>query len=95
MEQKGDHCQFEVQVYLNGLHPDFVKIEIYSEGAEDHVPIVKTMDLIQQFSGEANFYIYSASLPVSATEKAYTPRIVPYFNGLAVPLEDNHILWQK
>jgi len=92
VETKGLHHEFEVQVNLDGIDPDFIKLEIYSNDDES---FKQEMRLVRRLSGEPNFYIYHASVPTSRSEMAYTPRIVPYFPGVAVPLEEKHIFWQK
>jgi starch phosphorylase len=38
-------------------------------------------------------YTYTAVLPVTRPIGDYTPRVVPWHVGTAVPLEANHILW--
>ena len=37
----------------------------------------------------------SGSMPASLLAADYTPRIVPHFQGVAVPLEEGRILWQR
>ena len=95
VETKGDQYQFEVQVYLNGLDPNAVKVELYAEKSDNDGPIHEEMKRGRQLSGEVNTYVYSAWVPASRSERAYTPRVIPHFPGVAVPLETNQILWQK
>jgi starch phosphorylase len=95
IETTGEQYEFEVQVYLNGLDPGAVKIEIYANEANDQGAIRQEMKLIRQLSGEHNVYVYQASVPAHISEQAYTVRIIPFFPGVAVPLEEGHILWQK
>jgi glycogen phosphorylase len=45
--------------------------------------------------GSVNAYIYSTSLPATRPAVDYTPRIIPFFAGITVPLEEGRILWQK
>lgn len=93
---KGSLHEVEVQVYLNGIDPDFVRVEVYSNSVEgDSKPFIEEMKLIRQLPGEANFYLYTAAVPTKVSEDASTLRVIPYFPGVAVPLEERHILWQK
>jgi starch phosphorylase len=95
VEVKDDQYEFEVQVYLNGLDPNLVKIELYAEDEESGATY-QEMKRVRQLVGDPNTYVYTALVPITARlEKAYTPRVVPYFPGVAVPLEANYILWQK
>lgn len=95
IETQENQYEFEVQVYLNGLNPNAVKLEIYANKMEDQQSVIQEMTLIRQLSSEANFYIYRASVPANRSEKAYTVRIIPFFPDVSVPLEENRILWQK
>lgn len=94
VEAQEENDRLNVQVYLNGLNPDFVKVELYTDASEENNP-KQIMQLVREFSEEAHFYIYSALIPKNQLKVNYTPRLVPYFPNVAVPLEDNHILWQK
>ncbi|MFI0434777.1 MAG: alpha-glucan family phosphorylase [Parachlamydiaceae bacterium] len=85
----------EAQVYLDGLDPDFVRIEIFANPIDQEKPFIQKMNLIRQFSGEPNFYIYYAQVPFNRPESDYTVRIVPFFPSVDVPLEEHHILWHK
>jgi starch phosphorylase len=94
MEKKEDQYLFEVQVYLNGLNPDAVKVEIYGDVGEHGKLINYEMQVVRQL-GDSNTFVYSAMVPAKHAENTYTPRIIPYFPNVAVPLEEHHILWQK
>jgi glycogen phosphorylase len=95
VELKQDQYQFEVQVYLNGLDPNAIKVELYAEKSGDNASIHQEMKRLRQLSGDENTYVYSTLVTASHPEGAYTPRVIPYFPDVAVPLEANHILWQK
>ncbi len=90
-----DHYQFEVQVYLNGLEPHAVKVELYAINVEDGKPIQQEMTFIKQLAGDVHTYVYSASVSAKQPAETYTPRVIPFFPNVAVPLEAHQILWQK
>lgn len=94
-ETKENQYEFEVQVYLNGLEPNAVKLEIFANAFEDKEAIRQEMKFVRQLTGESNCYTYQASVPANRPSTAYTPRIVPFFPGVAVPLEESSILWQR
>jgi starch phosphorylase len=85
---------FEVQVYLNGLDPDAVLVELYAEGVNNSGPVRQEMTRGQQLTG-ANGYVYSAQMPALRPATDYTARVIPYYPGAEVPLEETHILWQR
>jgi len=85
---------FEVQVYLNGLDPNAVRVELYADGANGAEPVRQEMTRGQQLVG-ANGYIYSAQVPAARPATDYTVRVIPHCSGVAVPLEVARILWQR
>ena len=81
---------FEVQVYLDELDPEAVRVELYADPDVRH-----TMTRGQQLVGSANGYMYTARVPADRPASDYTPRLVPYRAGARVPLEAPQILWQR
>lgn len=88
VETAGNQHVFEVQIYLNGINPAQVKVELFAAG----VPSIE-MKRSRELSNNA--YAYTASVHNSRPASDYTARIVPYFEGANVPLEASQILWQK
>jgi len=86
---------FEVQVYLDGLDPDFVRVELYAFGINSGAPEFYEMTLLRQLVGATGGFVYGVSVPVNRAAADYTARVIPYFKGVAVPLEANKILWQR
>lgn len=80
---RGYNCK--LQVYLNGMTPSFVKVELYSTG------FIQEMQRETTPTGD----FYSASLSLDSNIEAFTPRIVPHFDGATIPLEADQILWQR
>jgi starch phosphorylase len=90
----GEKHLFEVQVYLNGLDPNAVLVELYADGLNGGDPVRQEMPRGQQLVG-ANGYVYSSSVPASRPATDYTVRVIPHYPGVAIPLEDARILWQR
>ena len=93
--QKGDRHLFEVQVYLNGLDPNAVRVELYAEGGNGFAHVRKEMTRGPQLVGAENGYVYGAQVQAKRPAQDYTTRVVPHRAGIAVPLEAAHILWQR
>ncbi len=91
----GDQHLFEVQVYLNGLDPDAVRVELYAEGVQGGDPVAKEMTRGIKLIGAENGYNYVAQVPATRPAGDYTARVIPYRKGIAVPLEGAPILWQR
>jgi starch phosphorylase len=90
----GQHV-FEVQVYLDDLNTESVRVELYANGIESGSPEKVTMKLVRQLVGAIHGYIYRIEIPASRPSSDYTARLIPYFNEVSVPLENNRVLWQK
>ena len=95
IENKNNQYEFTAQVYLDGLEPNAVKVELYANGSENGALLVKDMTLVKQLAHEPHTFIYSGTVPGDVPESSYTPRIVPFFQNVAVPLEVDQVLWQK
>jgi glycogen phosphorylase len=91
----GEKHTFEVQVFLDEINPDTVRIELCADARNDKGPIRQEMARLRQLAGSANGHAYGASVPASRPATDYTPRIVPYFPKVAVPLEAAQVLWQR
>lgn len=86
---------FEVQVYLNGVPPDAVRVELFAEESDGQNPALLGMSLDRQLVGAEHGYIYKAQTPTIRHSGDFTARIVPFHPGVAIPLEDAHIQWQR
>ena len=87
--------RFEVQLFLEGLDPNAVRVEIFAEGVDGDAPVRQEMTRGRQQVGAQNCHTYAASVPAARPATDYTPRVMPYYPGVAVPLEAAHILWQR
>ena len=95
VETKGQKHKFEVHVYLNDINPDAVSVELYADGINSGSPVRQEMKHINQPAGMASGYIYAAQVSATRPATDYTARVIPHFDGVAVPLEAEQILWQR
>ncbi len=86
---------FEVQVDLDELDISKVKVELFADAVKGFNSIRKEMKYKGKLAGAINTHVYNASVPAERPAEDYTPRIIPYFPGVNVPLESPQILWQK
>ncbi len=93
VETRDGHHVFEVELFLNDLDPEAVRVELYAEGAEDSAG--QEMERDSMPSGNALGEIYRTLVLAGRPATDYTARIIPHFAGIAVPLEVNSILWQR
>ncbi len=92
--ESGQHV-FEVQVYLDDLDPAAVRVELFANGIDGSAPERVEMKPVRQLVGAINGYAYHAQIPANRPATDYTARLIPHYDGVAVPLEEAHILWQR
>jgi glycogen phosphorylase len=95
VETNGEWHLFEAQVYLNGIGPDAVHVELYADTSNDGSPVRIEMSRGQKLVGAENGYGYKGQVATTRPSGDFTARIVPHFTGVATPLEEAHILWQR
>jgi glycogen phosphorylase len=95
VEQRGEQNLFHVQVFLDDIDPDAVRVELYADAQKDGDPIALAMGRGERLVGATGAFTYSASVPVSRPAADYTPRLVPQHAGAFVPLEAPFILWHE
>lgn len=95
LETRNKEYLFKVEVYLNDIDPNAVRVEIYADGINGASSTCQDMKKGQQLIGTIKGYMYSAT--VSATRPAidYTTRVIPNYDSVAIPLEATQILWQR
>jgi len=86
---------FHVSLFLNGLNPDTVQVEMFANGIYGGVPIVQKMTRVMKSEGEANHYDYYATIPATRPASDFTARVIPCLPNVSVPLEISNILWQR
>lgn len=86
---------FEAEVYLHGLDPKAVRVELYAEGINGSDPIRQEMTRVPPADGGLRGHVYRTSVSAARFARDYTARIIPQHDGVAVPLEANAILWQR
>ena len=86
---------FETPVYLNGICPDAVRVELYAEESDRENPVRLEMNRDRQLVGAENGFMYTARTAATRPAGDFTARIIPHYPGVAIPLEDTHILWQR
>jgi glycogen phosphorylase len=86
---------FEVRLFLNDLDPQTVRVELYADGVSDGEPLRREMTRVGRPSSASDGYVYSAAVPAERPSSDYTARVIPRCEGVAVPLEEPCILWQR
>jgi starch phosphorylase len=95
VQTDGEQHIFEVQIYLDDISPELVRVELYANSIDGTTPEKISMNCVRQLVGAINGYTYRASISSARPENDYTARIIPNYNNALVPLEGNYILWQR
>jgi starch phosphorylase len=95
VETKGRQHVYEVQIYLNDLDPKAVRVELYADGMNGGAPVRQAMKRVRQPAGASDGTVYSAAVSATRPPADYTARVIPHYDGAAIPLEDARILWQR
>jgi starch phosphorylase len=95
VETNKDHYVFEVEVFLSGLDPNTVRVELYADGIKGADPVRVEMKCTQVLADVSRPRICHATVPTTRPATDYTARVIPQRSGVAVPLESPLILWQR
>ncbi len=95
VESDGMRHVFEVEVYLNAIDPNAVLVELYAEGMAGGTPIRQELKLIKLRKETVNPNVYRTMVAATRPATDFTPRIIPNFSDVSVPLETIAILWQR
>jgi starch phosphorylase len=85
---------FQVHVMLNEVNPDDVLVELFAEGihgvAAERIKMIPAMSI-----NNGKGHIYNVEVVSVRPVDDYSIRIIPDYENVSVPLEDNLILWQR
>lgn len=95
VETDNEHHIFTIQVYFDDLDPEAVQVELYAQGTLGGIPARQKMTRMHQLVAACNGYSYEAAVPAARPASDYTVRLISNHDGVTVPLEAAHILWQR
>ncbi len=94
VETNSDQHKFEVDVMMNNFDPRELRVQLYADGVNGGDPIREEMTCGEPPSDDGR-RTYHATVNTTRPVGDYTPRVIPHCEGVAVPLEIGHVLWQK
>ncbi|HEB86312.1 MAG TPA: alpha-glucan family phosphorylase [Gammaproteobacteria bacterium] len=102
-ESADNRHAFTIQVYLDDLDAGMVQVELYADPPDLHgelsedqaEPERHIMEKMDHLSGAVHGYRYMTVIANQRPVSDYTIRIIPCYPGVQVPLENQHILWQR
>ena len=64
-------------------------------GLTEASSVRQEMKCVRQLVGAVGGYVYSATVSAARLPVDYTARVMSHHDGVAIPLEDARILWQR
>jgi glycogen phosphorylase len=95
VETNADQHVFEVEIFLNDLDPNAVRVELYADGVNGGDPVREEMKCARPLPDASSRCVYHATVPTTRPAGDYAARVMPQRSGVAVPLESARILWQR
>jgi starch phosphorylase len=95
VQTRAGRHHFEVQVALDELDPEAVRVELYADPVADARPVCEEMKPLHRLSDADGWHVYCATLSAARPASDYTARMIPRCDGLAIPLEASRIRWQR
>ncbi len=95
LDQSDKKYRFLAELYLSDLDPSFACVELYADAFEAQPGERMAARCEGPITGAVNGYFYSVEIRAVRPVSDYTFRVAPYHAEARVPLEENHILWQK
>ncbi len=95
VETLAGRYRFEIELYLGQLDPAAVRVELYADAADGGAAERYQAFRVRDLPGASGGRVFSVDLPAQRPIVDYTARVMPNFDGVAVPLETSQILWQR
>ena len=86
--------QFKTMVWLNHISPDIISVELFAEGLNGGPNEIIKMEIVGLAKNGLDHECH-ANIRTNRPDSHYTARIVPCYDNISVPLENNLILWQR
>jgi glycogen phosphorylase len=95
VKKSANGIEFETAVYLGEIDPAFVEVQIYAMPSANSNTTSQRMKQIEKLPGAVNGYLYRGVVNSNRPSDDFSIRVIPCNSDVAIPLEDNHIFWQK
>jgi starch phosphorylase len=95
VETDAEHHRIEVELRLNGLEANAVRVELHADGINGADPVRQEMTWVRTLPVGYRGSVYRATVPGTRPASDYTPRVIAQRSGVSIPLECARILWQR
>jgi starch phosphorylase len=94
VNSRSDGHEVEVELFLNGLDPNAVRVQLYADPVNDE-DSVSEMTLVGTAPDASRPDVYHATISSARAIGDYSARVLPTHADVAVPLECARIAWQR
>ncbi len=94
--EEQDVTVFSIPVYLDGIDPATIIVELYADKMEGQPAQIIAMTQGEELASSHHAYPYTCTLAKPHRNiNEYTPRVIPKNSACLVPLETQEILWYR
>ena len=90
-----DSWQLDIVVYLGGLPPEAVAVQVIADPTDQLPEVQMTLSLSSTLEGATHAYHFSGSLPKDRPQSDFTARVVGAHPEAQIPAENTLIVWQQ
>ena len=90
-----DRHEIEVELFLNGIDPKAIRVQLYAEALNAGDPVRLAMTTVQTPPDASRPHVYRVTLTSARPVSDYTACAIPSNTAAAVPLECARIAWQR
>jgi glycogen phosphorylase len=83
---------FQVTLFFDAVILKQISVELFADGKEQIAPEKIMMQLVSSMN---NQHTYTTQVTTSRSARDFTVRVVPAYQNVVIPLENNHILWKQ
>jgi starch phosphorylase len=95
VRQQGVDRYLDVPVYLGGIDPHMVKVELYASADDQWPGECLPMTMSAALQGAVQGYLCTATLPTPRPASHYTPRVRAWHSDAFLPAESTLVAWQR
>jgi starch phosphorylase len=70
-------------------------VEVCAEARDGFEAARVVLEKGSKLLGAANGWVYSGKVDAKRPVEHYTPRVIPHHPDVRIPMEDQHITWQR
>jgi len=86
--------QFCTHVQLGAVAPEHIRVDLVAENSDGSLTVLEMYRTAKPAEPQGHF-VYELAVPASRPAGDYTARIIARFDTVAVPLEEEFVLWQR